>query len=137
MIVQGRLRSDSDSARKNGTTIETEYTLPLPPEKTGIGVKGVQPTVSFGGAGVPICRENPLPSRWNRDALSFVRKIELFQHVLPVLPGFHLLFSSGSIAPGRSFFDVNQIPWAVCTSGFAHAGVVLIHTIINASVEPM
>ena len=45
------LRSFVKLVRKKGITIEIEYTLPLPLEKSSLGVEGVPPTVSFGGAG--------------------------------------------------------------------------------------
>lgn len=45
------LRTFVKAIRKRGNTIETEYTLPLPPEKSSLSVEGVPPTVSFGGAG--------------------------------------------------------------------------------------
>ena len=45
------LKSFVKRIRKNGNTIETEYTLPLPLEKSSLGAEGVPPTVSFGGAG--------------------------------------------------------------------------------------
>ncbi len=43
------LRTFVKAIRKRGNTIETEYTLPLPPEKSSLSVEGVPPTVSFGG----------------------------------------------------------------------------------------
>ena len=45
------LRSFVKLIRKKGNTIETEYTLPLPLEKSSLSAEGVPPTVSFGGAG--------------------------------------------------------------------------------------
>jgi site-specific DNA recombinase len=45
------LRTFVKVIRKPGNTIETEYTLPLPLEKSSLSAEGVPPTVSFGGAG--------------------------------------------------------------------------------------
>ena len=45
------LRSFVKLIRKKGNTIETEYTLPLPLEKSSLSAESVPPTVSFGGAG--------------------------------------------------------------------------------------
>ena len=50
------LRSFVKLIRNKDTTIEIEYTLPLPPEKSGLSVEGVPPTVSFGGPNRTVSR---------------------------------------------------------------------------------